>query len=148
MATNRKSQIRVTAKALLVDGENTRSFVNNYELFEAALKPSNFLEEHLVQCIAIAGWRALRIQCLEKHVMDWQFGKEHQMNRNDPPEVIATRAYRTLVENSRYLDFLSHSEGRAFRAFKDALNLFFKVRDRFPLDDEPLVAPPERTQLP
>ena len=137
---NPSNTITAVAKQFVLDLEKKNIFLTNFAELEAFLNPRSPLEQHLARYVAISAWRVARLITLEKAVFDSQIDKvpgEHL------PVALGAQAYMHLADNSRVLDLMGRSEARAFKAFKDALNLFFKVRQQFPSIDES----PERTTI-
>jgi hypothetical protein len=119
---------RITAADALFHGEFNELFSDNLSRLEACLQPATPLEEHLVRYIALSAWRIARMIGIERAVIMMQI----EGADNELPIVSCTKAYKSLADNSRVLELMGRSETRAFRAFKDGLNLFFKIREQLP----------------
>jgi len=109
--------------------EDPEVFITNFAEFEAWLQPRSPLEEHLARYMAVSAWRVARMVCLERATVDQTCYDDRIGGKTAG---VCARAYSSLTANSRVLDFLGRSEARAFRAFKEALNLFLKVRQQLP----------------
>jgi len=137
---NQFNPIAAVAKQFVLDLEKKHIFLSHFAELESFLNPRSPLEVHLARYVAISAWRIARLITLEKAVFDSQIDKEPGERL---PVNLGAQAFVHLADNSRVLDLMGRSEERAFKAFKDALNLFFKVRGQFPSIDES----PERTTI-
>ena len=141
MANHQTNPIAAVAKQFVLDLEKKHVFLNNFAELESFLNPRSPLEEHLARYIAISAWRVARLVTLEKAIFDRQIDKE---SGNHLPVALGANAYMYLADNSRVLDLMGRAEARAFKALKDGLNLFFKVREQQFLANN---LSPERTIL-
>jgi hypothetical protein len=119
---------RITAAGFMLTGELTDLFSSSLDNLAAWLKPRSLIEEHLVAYMALCAWRVGRMTCIERAVIQLQV----QVDDDEPAVLSCTRAYKSLADNSRVLELVGRSETRAFRALKDALNLFLKIREQLP----------------
>ena len=141
MANHQTNPIAAVAKQFVLDLEKKHVFLNNFAELESFLNPRSPLEEHLARYIAISAWRVARLVTLEKAIFDRQIHKERGEHL---PVTLGAQAYMYLADNSRVLDLMGRAEARAFKALKDGLNLFFKVREQQFLANN---LSPERTIL-
>jgi hypothetical protein len=111
-------------------------------LFEE-FQPQTPFEESLIEDMAVARWRRMRIRGMEKAGMD------HEMSRQFTPELehadSATRAwlaFRTVSDDSRTLDLVNRYDSRYQREYLRAHRRFEEVGDRrTPPAPETLSAP-------
>jgi hypothetical protein len=116
------------SEAVLIYGECEETFHTFNLEFTAALHPTNPIEEDLVNTMAVARWRRMRIWHLEKTTLEIQMEREHGKNpsANYPPDILESLAFTALSDNSRALDLINRYESRydrqyhrAFRSLRD-----------------------------
>jgi len=139
---------------VVLNGESTDRFL---ELFDALLdefQPQTPFEESLIENMAVARWRQMRIWGMEKA------GMEHEMHRLgvmpnpaglDPSGQAATRAaiaFRTLSDDSRSLELINRYDSRYDRQYYRAHRRFVETRDRRTPPSAPLNPTPPPSPLP
>jgi hypothetical protein len=116
------------SETVLLYGEEEETFHAFNLQFIAALQPANAVEEDLVNTMAVARWRRMRIWNLEKTTLELQMDREHDKNPSPActPEILASLAFTALADNSRSLDLINRYESRydrqyhrAFRSLRD-----------------------------
>jgi hypothetical protein len=137
------------SSTIVLNGESTDRFLGLLaDLFEE-FQPQTPFEQSLIENMAVARWRQMRIWGMEKASM------EHEMHRQsapsnsaalDPSEQAATRAaiaFRTLSDDSRSLELINRYESRYDRQYLRAHRRFLEVHDRRtpPSDQTPPPAP-------
>jgi hypothetical protein len=129
--------------------ESTDRFLELVNTLLEEFQPQTPFEESLIENMAIARWRQMRIQGLEKAGMDYEMRKQAEMASST--EDSATRAaivFRNLSDNSRSLDLINRYETRYDRQYYRAHRCFIETRDRRtpPSALTPQPAPPEMNQ--
>jgi hypothetical protein len=91
----------------------------------AELQPRSTVETALVETMAIARWRHLRILAIQKAAFDIEMARE--ATPSSPPQRAAV-VFRKMADNSRSLDLLLRYEISFDRQFSRALSLLMKLR--------------------
>ncbi len=162
---------------VVLKGESTDRFVGLLTALLEEFQPQTPFEESLIENMAVARWRQMRIWGMEKASMDHEMRRQAQMpnctalDPTDESADAATRAaiaFRTLSDDSRSLELINRYESRYDRQYLRAHRRFLDVRDRrtpptvqrpeppdhegtFPAEKpvEPQPAPPEpETKIP
>jgi hypothetical protein len=124
---------------IVLKGESTDRFLWLLGTLIEEFQPQTPFEESLIENMAVARWRQMRIWGMEKAGMD------HEMHRQaatmphptplDPDEAsadAATRAalaFRTLSDDSRSLELINRYDSRYDRQYYRAHRRFVEVRD-------------------
>src|SRR6204780_5263109 len=116
---------------IVLEGESKDRFRALVAALHEELQPRTPIETSLVENMAVARWRHMRIWGMEKA------GMEHEMRRQaeaaQSKEDTATRsalAFRTLSDDSRSLELINRYESRYDRQYLRAHRRFLEVRDR------------------
>ena len=113
------------SQTVVLEGESKERFEELLLALTAELKPRTTIEASLVETMAVARWRQLRVLGIQKAEFDLE------MARQAAPESKPVRAaivFRNLADNSRVLDVLLRYEVAYDRQFFRALNLLLKFR--------------------
>ncbi len=129
------------SSAIVLDCESTDRFhILVTTLFEE-FQPQTPFEESLIENMAVARWRQARIWAMEKagieHEMRRQAGISNSISTEDSA-TRASRAFRTLSDNSRSLELINRYDSRYERQYYRAHRRFLEVRDlRTPPSGQP-----------
>src|SRR4029077_2820621 len=121
---------------VVLKGESEERFHALLADLLAELQPQTAVENHLVENMAAARWRQLRIWGIEKANLQHQMRTEAEARGDDeggPREDTATRcalAFRTLSDDSRSLDLINRYESRFDRQYLRAHRRFLELVDR------------------
>ena len=132
------------SSTVVLKGESTDRFLSLLAALHEEFDPQTPFEESLIENMAVARWRQLRIWGMEKASMDHEMRRQPAIPNSaelDPPEQAATRAavaFRTLSDDSRSLELINRYESRYDRQYLRAHRRFLEVRDR----RTPPVTPP------
>jgi hypothetical protein len=128
-----RNALRHTALARSVllrceSADRFRAFVDN---FHHEFRPRTATEITLVNTMATARWRLMRLSHVESANIDLEYVR--QIDPAVVPEDYgvsdkAALAYRDVARNSRVLDLVARSEARLQRQFDSALNSLVKLR--------------------
>jgi hypothetical protein len=82
-------------------------------------QPQSFVEEDLIDTMAVARWRQTRLWIIEKSAYDVQMSREQEQARSagHKPATLCGLAFRTLSDNSRTLDLINRYESRFDRQY-------------------------------
>lgn len=119
--------------AVALEGESSdrldQLVADLYEEFQ----PQTPFEESLIENMAVARWRHMRICSLEKAGIDYEVRRQAEMSGSIAGEDKATSAFlafRTLSDRSRSLDLLKRYDSSFERQYYRAHRRFLEVRDR------------------
>jgi len=130
---------------LVLKCESTDRFENLVATLFEEFQPQTPFEESLIEDMAVARWRRMRIRGMEKAGMDHEMSRQSAMSDSFADEDSATRAnlaFRTLSDESRSLELINRYDSRYQREYLRAHRRFLEVRDRRP----PSVAPAPAVQ--
>ena len=113
------------ANTVVLEDENAAAFTSLLAAFERDLHPHGDIELSLVQDMAVARWRLLRLWAIERATL--QSEMEGLDAAAHPPDVRAAMAFRALGDRSRSLDVLNRYESRFDRQYARALTLLMKL---------------------
>jgi len=112
------------SSTIVLEGESQERFDALLSELTADLQPRNSVETALVETMAAARWRYLRILGIQKA----QFDIEMARQTGSRALVRATTAFRDLSDNSHALDLLLRYEVAFDRQYTRALNSLLKLR--------------------
>ena len=115
----------ILANTVVLEGESKERFEELLRSLTAELQPRSTAETALVETMAVARWRLLRIWSLQKTAFDIEMAREN-MPASRPQR--AAVVFRKLADNSRSLDLLLRYENSFDRQFSRALSLLMKLR--------------------
>jgi hypothetical protein len=116
------------ADSMVLDGESEDRFSAYLSCLELELQPEPGIESSLVEIIAVAHWRRMRLWSLEKVHYSLETAKRLASAHHDPqqhdgetPITHLARSFRSLSDESRALELLNRYETRYSREFQRAL---------------------------
>src|SRR5258708_5273837 len=110
----------ILAQTVVLDGEDASAFSGLLSSLEAELEPRTPHESALVENMAIARWRLMRLWGIEKESLTLEMAKT---DAAASPATRAARAFRTLSDESRSLENLHRYETRYDRHYARAYYL-------------------------
>jgi hypothetical protein len=135
------------ARAILLPGENKRSFQRLFKVFRAEHRPVGPLQEILVEQMAVAYWKLARLARIESHLFHdkstptdlfgpvsepYHFGLDEPVSRlhqhNSNPNQLITRVFLRDAASSNNLSRLSYYEMRLERSFYQAYHELQRLR--------------------
>ncbi|HYK60164.1 MAG TPA: hypothetical protein VEV85_12090 [Bryobacteraceae bacterium] len=131
------------AQTVVLEGESKDRFQELLDGLIAEFQPGSTTETALVETMAIARWRYLRILSLQKSRCDLEIASEAS---SSPKPVRAALAFRKLSDNSRRLDLLLRYETAFDRQFSRALSTLLKLRAQSPAASRGTTRITKRTQ--
>jgi hypothetical protein len=143
----------LSTATIVLKAESTDRFLELLAALFEEFDPQTPFEESLIENMAVARWRQMRVWGMEKASM------EHEMRRQsgtplsaalDPSEQAATRAalaFRTLSDDSRSLELINRYEARYDRQYLRAHRRFLEVRDRRTPPTKPSEPTPEKVVI-
>ncbi len=127
----------ILSGTVVLTGESEERFHALLADLHAELQPQTTVELTLVETMAVARWRQMRIWGIEKANMEHQMRAEAAAGGEDgaPADEPATRcalAFRTLSDDSHSLDLINRYESRYDRQYLRAHRRFLALVDRRP----------------
>jgi hypothetical protein len=123
---------------IVLEGESTDRFLDLVAALHEEFQPQTPFEESLIENMAAARWRQMRIWGMEKAGMDHETRRQAAMSGSSAStsasgEDNATRAalaFRALSDESRSLELIHRYDTRYERQYYRAHRRFLEVRDR------------------
>ncbi|HEY3827383.1 MAG TPA: hypothetical protein VGL82_22680 [Bryobacteraceae bacterium] len=119
---------------IVLEGESTDRFLDLVADLHEEFQPQTPFEESLIENMAAARWRQMRIWGMEKAGMDHETRRQAAMSDSSASgEDNATRAalaFRALSDESRSLELIHRYDTRYERQYYRAHRRFLEVRDR------------------
>jgi hypothetical protein len=122
---------------IVLQGESTDRFLSLVAVLHEEFQPQTPFEESLIQNMAVARWRQMRIWGLEKAGMEYEMRRQSEMPNSISTDIlhadVATRAslaFRALSDDSRSIELINRYDSRYERQYYRAHRRFLEVRDR------------------
>jgi hypothetical protein len=128
------------ARTLVLEEEDAGSFAQLLAAFERDRAPRNEVERALVENMAAARWRLLRLWAIERATMQSEMKK--QESETGAPADRAAAAFRALSDQSRALDLVHRYETRFDRQYARSLNLLLKLATQTQSHNRTVPPPP------
>ncbi len=120
------------AEAILLKAEDSQEFKDLLASLTEELKPEPGIETRIVEVIAAADWRRMRLWCIEKEQL------AHETVRQDldgcsadrEPAKCTAMAYGNLSDRSRALEMINRHEARFDRQYFRSLALLESRREK------------------
>jgi len=118
---------------IVLQGESTDRFLSLVAALHEEFQPQTPFEQSLIDNMAVARWRQMRVWGLEKagmeHEMRRQAGLSNSISTEDPA-TRASLAFRTLSDDSRSIELINRYDSRYERQYYRAHRRFLEVSDR------------------
>jgi hypothetical protein len=118
----------ILAQTIVLDSESKARFEQLLSSYTAEFQPRTPAEATLVERMAMATWRQLRVCHIQRADFDLEMARQ-ETPEDSPPSRAAT-VFRTLSDNSRSLDLLLRYETAFDRQFTRSLNTLLKLQAR------------------
>src|SRR5215469_7289528 len=125
----------ILTQTVVLEGESKDRFEELHAALIAEFQPRTTTEAALVETMAIARWRLLRVLAIQKAGLDLEMAKQESQAS---PAYRAAIVFKNLADSSRLLDLLSRYEISFDRQFSRALSLLLKLRANSSQPPEPL----------
>jgi hypothetical protein len=109
------------ARSFVLKSECPARFEAFVETFYAEYNPSTPTETALVDTMATARWRLIRMSNLEAAIIDHEYGSDAESASLTTP-TRATLAYRRASDAGRSIEFMNRAETRLQHQFNSALD--------------------------
>ena len=118
----------ILSRTVVLEGEDSRVFQHLLSELHAEFDPHGPVETALMEKMAVAHWREMRIWGLEKASLDHEI-RQHASESADPPTQAAI-AFRALSDESRASELLNRYEARYDRQFARSLARLLDLQAR------------------
>jgi hypothetical protein len=132
------------AEAIVLDTESSDQFATLLSRLTEELQPETGIETHLVEVMAVAEWRIMRLWCIEKEELVNETQKQALDGCNGTgqnPAKCTALAYRALSDGSRLLDLINRHEARYERQYFRTLARFEARREKIKKNSQNEVNP-------
>ena len=116
------------SQTVVLEGESQDRFIEFVASLQAQLKPRSEAEAAIVETMAIARWKQMRIWGVQKAGFDLEMARLNS-DCNLPP-ARAYMVFKNLADNSRVLDLQYRYETGYDRQFCRAYAFFLKLREK------------------
>ena len=122
------------SKTIVLRDESKTRFDSLLSALHEALQPQSIVESNLVDTMAVARWRLMRLWSMESASITYEISKQ-SLNPASPdvptdPATRAALAFRELTDNSRSLDAFNRYESRFDRQYNRALDRLTRIREK------------------
>jgi hypothetical protein len=112
------------AEAVVLDTECSDEFAAVLAGLTEELQPETGIESHMVEVMALAQWRIMRLWCVEREEI------ANEIQAGDNPAKSTAQAYRTLSDGSKSLELINRHEARYERQYFRTLARFEDRREK------------------
>jgi hypothetical protein len=108
------------AQAVVLDTESSEEFAAVLARLTDELQPETGIETHMVEAMALAEWRIMRLWCIEREELANETQKQALAGCNGTgqnPAKCTALAYRALSDGSKSLDLINRHEARYERQY-------------------------------
>jgi hypothetical protein len=131
IASSRNSLVHgLLSEAIILDGESAERFNTLHDSLIEEFQPETPTECGLVETMVVCRWRLMRIWILENSALAHEIRKQAAANEQENKPTQAALAYRTLSDDTRWLDVFNRYEARFDRQLSRAIQRFNEVRAR------------------
>lgn len=116
----------VLANTICLDGESDTRFTELLRALTGEILPEGEIETALVENMAVARWRQMRLWAIEKASLAHEMRKKAQLEPDNPTR--AALAFKTLSDESRSLELVNRYETRYDRQYSRALSRLLELR--------------------
>jgi hypothetical protein len=111
----------VYTKTIVIEGEEGRCFHALLVSLRAQLQPRTFIEEELVEDLAIYRWKQKRLLSMETASLSHKIRGQAAQSVAESPAIRAVQAFGDLSHDSRALELMNRYELRFARQFNRTL---------------------------
>jgi hypothetical protein len=117
------------SSSVVLPGENPRAFTRLLAGYRAEYRPATRVEHDLVETMAVARWRQMRLWGMEKAGMVHEIA-QYPADSADDHATRAALAFRKLSDSGRSLDLQHRYDARLARQYQRALQLLEARKNR------------------
>jgi hypothetical protein len=121
------------ARTIVLSGESPERFKLLLDDLTAELHPTTAIERSLVENMAVARWRQMRLWAMERAEMTLEMDRQQSEPETTDPNPThdaanAALAFRNLSDHSRALDLMRRYEASCARQYNNSLDRLLKLR--------------------
>lgn len=117
------------AETVVLDAESAAGFSAHLARLHDELKPEPGIESTLVETMAVASWRQMRLWSMEKMQLDAETRNQQMFHADEDDSTCLGRAFRCLCDNSKALENINRYETRYDHQYHRALTRFVAWRE-------------------
>jgi hypothetical protein len=138
----------ILSECVLLPGESPESFQSLAAGLFEEFHPVGSTEEDLVEVMAVARWRRMRVWSVEKNCLTGRMASTYRDSPEPKPsaEATASLAFAALANETRTLDLINRYESRYDRQYFRAHRRLLELQDRR-MRNEPNNPPPPPAPL-
>ena len=132
VSSRNNTRHNLLAKSFVLKSECSDRFEAFVESFYAEYNPSTPTETALVDTMATARWRLIRMSNLEAAIIDYEYSLDQEAaNLNTPART--TLAYRRASDCGRSIELMNRAETRLQNQFNSALDRLRRISRSNPM---------------
>jgi len=135
----------ILADVVLLEGESRDRFIALVNSFVAEFQPKTPTEETMVQKIAVAYWRQMRIWAMDSAGINHEMHLQAESMTTETAATRAVLAFRALSNDSRHLELINRYEHRFDIQYYRAIEALARFRASRVLPNERKILPNEPT---
>jgi hypothetical protein len=125
------------AKTFVLRSECSERFQELVESLYAEYNPKTPTEIALVDTMATARWRLIRMSNLEAAIIDYEYSLESEPSSGVATAARASLAYRRASDSGRSIELMNRAEARLQNQFNAALDRLRRISRTNPIDPAP-----------
>lgn len=129
-STGPRRKKSLLAKAILIEGESIGHFYAFLESVRMEFNPATPTERVLVEKMAVAQWRTLRLWAIESSSINHEINRQSADTPHVAPATKAMLAMRALGDNSKQSELLNRYEHRYDRQYRQSLETLLRLREK------------------
>jgi hypothetical protein len=123
------------ARTIVLNGESRDRFTALLAALKEELRPQTGIESALVENMAVARWRQMRLWAMEKagiahEILQQESSPDSPDSVNHDAPTRAALAFRSLSDHSRSLELMNRYESRYDRQYGRALERLIQLREK------------------
>jgi hypothetical protein len=118
------------SEAIIIEGECGDRFLELHDCLIAELQPETSTEYILVENMAVSRWRTMRVWVFEYAAVYHEIRKQAGAHEGESQPTRAALAYRTLSDETHWLDLFNRYEVRFDHQFARSMQRFYQQRAR------------------
>jgi len=118
------------AETVVLEGESADRLAALSDAFHQCLQPRDEVELAYVESMILCRWRQMRLWQLESAGMGHEIRKKSHMHESETKATRAALAFRTLSDESHFLELMNRYETRFHRQFARAHRILLDLRKR------------------
>lgn len=127
VSSHNRGRFNLLAQSVLLRSECPVRFRKFVRSFYAEYQPATPTERALVETMATARWRLLRMSNLEAAIIDHEYAQDTE-SAALPTDARTSLAWRRATDGSRSVELMNRAENRLQHQFNSALDRLLRLR--------------------